>query len=91
MNLTDGAGFAFSPVQFRAGEYTLTLRGRVLRPTTLRVFLGGALAAEAPFAPIREEEAEAVCRFAAETAAPLRIEARGGEGCLCEIEVIAEA
>ena len=87
VNLTDGAGFAFSPVHFKAGEYTLTARGRVLRPTALRIFLGDALAAESPFVPLREGAAEAVCRFpAGETAAPLRIETRGGEGCLCEID-----
>ena len=87
VNLTDGAGFAFSPVRFAAGTYTLTVRCKVLRPAKLRVFLGETPAVDAPLTVAEGDARDLTFHFSTEPClAPLRIEVTGGEGELCEID-----
>lgn len=80
-----GAGFAFSPVQFGAGTYTLALRYRATG-MRLRAYLGEAQVLDAPL-PDRGEWGEAAFPFTADGALmPLRIECLGSSDvCRCEI------
>ena len=48
VGLKNGAGFAFSPVRFEAGQYTLAVRYRAAAPASLRLTLGETEAAAVP-------------------------------------------
>ena len=87
VNLTDGAGFAFSPIRFAAGTYSLTLRGAFMRPASLRVFLGETPAAQAPLPPPGGQGSLVSVRFSTEDCrVPLRIRIDGDGGAPCEID-----
>ena len=83
-----GAGFAFSPIRFGAGTYTLTLRYRAA-DMRLLVSLGDARVLDAPL-PDRTDTAAAVFRFTARDGMlPLRFGCIGmSDACRCEIEEI---
>ncbi len=84
VGLTDGAGFAFSPILFRGGGYTLTLRYRSKTGIRLGVRLGDRLAAETAL-PASDGYASFTVPFAAEKGfAPLRLSVTGSadaDGC----------
>ena len=89
VGLTAGAGFAFSPILFRAGGFRLTLRCRAETAARCRVWLGDRIAAEAAI-PVSGEYALCAVPFTAEGGfAPLRLEiTEAADGCGCAIDAL---
>ena len=87
VGLRTGAGFAFSPILFDEGDYSLTLRYRATEPTRVRILLGERNAAEATL-PKSVNLTESHLRFRTEGGSvPLRLAIADGGGD-CEIDAI---
>ena len=82
--LGGGAGFAFSPVSFDAGDYEASIRYRAEAETTLRLLLGETLAAKAVLPPGEGEREITFSSDTKEATVPLRF-AFDGEANACEV------
>ena len=85
VNIKNGAGFAFSPVAFESGKYTLTVRHTLIADTELSVYLGKNRVVNAA---LPEGTAEVPFEFDAPGCREeLRFEFSGEENTdLCEID-----
>ena len=89
VGLQTGAGFAFSPIRFDEGEYSLTLRYRATEPTRVCILLGEENAAEAML-PASTYASEAALRFCTGSCClPLRLAIAdgGGDGAIDAIRL----
>lgn len=83
----NGAGFAFSPILFQAGDYALTLRYRAESKTRLRINAGKTAAAVT--LPGAENAANAAVSFSMQAGlSPLLIERTDPGAGRCEIEAL---
>ena len=81
VGLQTGAGFAFSPICFAKGIYTLTLRYKATAPTRVRLYVDTGCAAEQTLPACAEMQTEMIRFSTNAVCAPLRLEIADGGTC----------